>query len=43
MIWLELWWARLVKEVDFLGVSLLCSGRSVNEVLEIALCVLDLR
>ena len=33
---------KLVKEVDFLRVSLLCSVRSVSEVLKVALAVLDL-
>ena len=34
---------KLLKEVGFLGVSLLHSWRSVSEVLEVALGVLDLR
>ena len=34
---------KLLNEVDFLGVSLLHSGRSVSEGLEVTLCVLNLR
>ena len=34
---------KLLKEVDFLGVSLLCSGRSLSDILEVALGMLDLR
>ena len=32
-----------LKELDFLGVSLLHSGMSLSEVLEVALGLLDLR